>query len=96
MNFIAPAGVDVRFVSGANPDAVWERESEMAIRKQFLENSPVDPELAAAMVEARKRQVTEEELREQRISFAFGNALNSEGITKDSVRATSQSLRLRA
>jgi small-conductance mechanosensitive channel len=98
VNFIAPAGVDVRFVSGANPDAVWEREreSEMAIRKQFLENSPVDPELAAAMVEARKRQVTEEELREQRISFAFGNALNSEGITKDSVRATSQSLRLRA
>lgn len=66
----------------------------MALRKHF--DTPVNPELAALMAEAKKRPVTKEELCEQRISFAFGNALNSEGITKDSVRATSQSLRLRA
>ena len=41
-----------------------------------------------------KRQVSDEELREQRISFAFGNALSSETITKESVRNTSQHVRL--
>jgi hypothetical protein len=38
--------------------------------------------------------VTDQELREQRISFAFGNSLNSDRITKDSVRRASQSIRL--
>ena len=42
----------------------------------------------------RKRQVTEEELREQRISFAFGNALESEQITKESVRLASKNIKL--
>jgi hypothetical protein len=68
----------------------------MATRKHFLEDGPVDPEFAVAVTEAKKRPVTEDELREQRISFAFGNAMESEEITKDSVRATSQSFRLRA
>jgi hypothetical protein len=68
----------------------------MAIRKQFLGNVAPDPELVALMNEKRKKEVTEEELREQRISFAFGNAMNTDAITKDSVRTTSQSIRLRA
>jgi len=38
--------------------------------------------------------VTEEELREQRISFAFGNAMEEERITKESVREASQNIRL--
>jgi hypothetical protein len=38
--------------------------------------------------------VTEEELREQRVIFAFGNAPESELITKDSVRAASTHIRL--
>jgi hypothetical protein len=68
----------------------------MAIRKQFLGNVAADPELVALMTERRKKDVTEEDLKEQRISFAFGNAMNVEGITKDSVRSTSKSIRLRA
>lgn len=67
----------------------------MAVRKQFLGAVPVDPELVALMNERRKTAVTEEELRQQRVSFAFGNAMNSEGVTKESVRTASSSLRLR-
>jgi hypothetical protein len=66
----------------------------MADRKQFL-NVPVpDPELMQLLHASRNKVVTEEELREQRVSFAFGNALNSELITKDSVRAASMHIRL--
>ena len=68
----------------------------MAIRKQFSGNVKADPELVALMEVSRKIPVTDDMLREQRISFAFGNAMNADRITKDSVRATSQSIRLRA
>jgi hypothetical protein len=68
----------------------------MALRKQFSGNVKADPELTS-LIEASKRiPVTEDMLREQRISFAYGNAMNADRITKDSVRATSQSIRLRA
>jgi hypothetical protein len=67
----------------------------MAVRKQFLGSVPADPELVALMAEKRKTAVTEDELRQQRVSFAFGNAMNTEGVTKESVRAASNSLRLR-
>jgi hypothetical protein len=40
-------------------------------------------------------QVTDEQLREQRISFAFGNYLHSMEITRDSVVRASESMRLR-
>lgn len=67
----------------------------MADRKQF-ENVPVpDPELVRILNESRSRPVTEEELREQRISFAFGNAPDSKLITKESVRQASQHIKLR-
>ena len=46
----------------------------MADRQQFLNPIPVDPELKQILDASRSIQVTEEELREQRISFAFGNA----------------------
>jgi len=67
----------------------------MADRKQF-ENIPTpDPELIRLLNESRARTVTEEELREQRISFAFGNApFSSERITKESVRIASQHIKL--
>ena len=54
----------------------------------------IDPRLLQLLTEALSRIVTDEELREQRISFAFGNSLNTERITKDSVRQASQSVRL--
>lgn len=68
----------------------------MADRKQFLTTGPADPELMALLAQARGRDVSEEELQEQRISFAYGNALGSEEITKDSVREASKHIRLRA
>ena len=66
----------------------------MANRKQFIGETKVDPELASLLETARKRPVTDEELHEQRISFAFGNSPDSEFITKDSVRKASQSILL--
>ncbi|MGO9864732.1 MAG: hypothetical protein ACLPLR_14060 [Terriglobales bacterium] len=69
----------------------------MADRKQFLGNVKVNPELKEVLEASRSKQVTEEELREQRISFAFGNAPSSaRNITKDSVRQTSKKVRLLA
>jgi len=68
----------------------------MADRQQFLHPIPPDPELERVLAESRDTRVTEEELREQRISFAFGNApQGSENrITKDSVKLASEHIRL--
>lgn len=67
----------------------------MADRKQFVGDLTPDPELQRALEESRQVPVTEDELREQRISFAFGNApANATGITKDSVRMASGKIRL--
>ncbi|HZL66026.1 MAG TPA: hypothetical protein VFC29_01710 [Candidatus Limnocylindrales bacterium] len=66
----------------------------MADRKQFLGVSEADPELLKLLDATRDKVATEEELHEQRISFAFGNALGSESITKESVRQTSERVRL--
>lgn len=68
----------------------------MADRKQFLAAEPADKELLALLEAARNREITEEELHEQRISFAYGNAMQMDQITKDSVRRTSQHIRLKA
>ncbi len=67
----------------------------MADRKQFIGDIKTDPELAKALETAQQKLVTEDELREQRISFAFGNApASAKGITKDSVRQASEHIRL--
>jgi hypothetical protein len=66
----------------------------MADRKQFQNVTAPDPDLIRLLDEARTKLVTEDELREQRISFAFGNALNSELITKESVRNASRRIKL--
>ena len=67
----------------------------MAERKQF-ENLPVpNPELTRLLHISKDRPVTEKELREQRISFAFGNApFNAHSITKESVRLASERISL--
>jgi len=64
----------------------------MANRKQFLDPKPAGPELIRVLEASRNQQVTEAELHEQRISFAFGNAPESNLITKDSVRRASQKI----
>ncbi len=66
----------------------------MADRKQFENVSKPDPELMRALDSLRGKVISEEELREQRISFAFGNAPASHLITKESVRLASQKIRL--
>ncbi|MGD0798836.1 MAG: hypothetical protein ABR910_14055 [Acidobacteriaceae bacterium] len=66
----------------------------MADRKQFLNVAPADAELMRLLEETKDVPVTEAQLREQRISFAFGNAMGSDSITKESVRHASRNLRL--
>jgi cytoplasmic iron level regulating protein YaaA (DUF328/UPF0246 family) len=66
----------------------------MANRKQFLGVTEADPTLLSLLSKSQNQIVTDDELREQRISFAFGNSLNSTRITKDSVRHASESVRL--
>jgi hypothetical protein len=66
----------------------------MADRKQFQNVAAPDPELMRLLEASRNRPVSEDELHEQRISFAFGNAPDSELITKESVRLASQNIRL--
>lgn len=46
----------------------------MAIRKSALIDPPARPELDRLLEQARAVGVTDEQLREQRISFAYGNA----------------------
>ena len=68
----------------------------MADRKQFLGVATPDPELLRLLEASKETVVTEEELREQRISFAYGNApADAKSITKDSVRKASKHIRLR-
>lgn len=66
----------------------------MADRKQFFGEIKADPELLKALDASNQTPVTEQELREQRISFAFGNAPAGANITKDSVRRASEHIRL--
>jgi hypothetical protein len=66
----------------------------VADRKQFQNVPAPDPRLMSLLKEARKRDVTEAELQEQRVSFAFGNAPASSRITKESVRTASTHIRL--
>lgn len=67
----------------------------MAARKQFQSNLAITPELKRLLDEARAKEVSEDDLKEQRISFAFGNApADAELITKESVRFASKRIRL--
>lgn len=67
----------------------------MSNRKQFQNVTEPDKELLQLLEKAKKKEITETELQEQRISFAFGNApAASTRITKDSIRCASKNLRL--
>jgi len=68
----------------------------MADRQQFFATMKPDPELTKILEASRNTPATEDELREQRISFAFGNAPqgSEDRITKDSVRLASEHIRL--
>jgi len=67
----------------------------MAARKQFQSSLTTKPELQRLLEAAREKGVSEEDLQEQRISFAYGNAPDSKLITKDSLRVASKHIRLK-
>lgn len=68
----------------------------MAIRKSFLGPAPAHPELDRLLEATRNIQVSDAQLKEQRVSFAYGNApVDATRITKDSVRIASESIRLK-
>jgi hypothetical protein len=68
----------------------------MADRQQFLHTIKPDPELAKILETSKGTVVSEADLKEQRISFAFGNAPqgSEHRITKDSVRTASEHIKL--
>ena len=66
----------------------------MAERKPFKSDVVASQSLLDALERSRMVQVTDDMLRQQRVSFAFGNALGDEKITKESVMAASQTIRV--
>jgi hypothetical protein len=66
----------------------------MAARKSFMKTAPEGEALAARLAEAAQRGVTEAQLAEQRVSFAYGNAPVGSSSNKDSVREDSKHNRL--
>lgn len=62
--------------------------------RQIFQNVPeISNELKRLLAEA--QEPDEKTLREQRISFAYGNAMNNPNITKESVRYAANHIRLR-
>jgi hypothetical protein len=70
------------------------KEDRMAIRKATLRRAPPRPELDRLLSAAREHDITDAELQEQRVSFAYGNAPKDSRITKESARSAARSLRL--
>jgi hypothetical protein len=67
----------------------------MAQRKSVLGPTPDHPELDQLLELARQKPITDEVLKEQRVSFAFGNApIGLKAVTKESVRRASETIRL--
>ena len=79
----------------ATIDRVSEEGHKMAQRKQFSSVTPVSEELKALLKKSRSEIVPDDVLKEQRVSFAFGNAPASDRITKQSVRLSSERIRLK-
>jgi hypothetical protein len=62
----------------------------MVARKTVLKPAPARPKLQALLDQAKRRGVSEQELAEQRVSFAYGNApADDDRITKESARTAS-------
>lgn len=66
----------------------------MAVRKSVITPAPARPDLEALLNKAKQTIITDEQLMEQRASFAYGNAPEGSRITKESARQASKSVRL--
>ena len=62
----------------------------MAARKSFLTVAPESEEFGRLIAEVAKQGVTEAQLSEQRVSFAYGNAPASSASSKETVREQSK------
>lgn len=58
----------------------------MARSKEICRRAPPRPELQALLERAKSVTLTEEQLREQQVSFVYGNAPMDSPITKESAR----------
>ena len=67
----------------------------MPARKQFQSSLTTKPEIRELLEKARRREVSDEELQAQRVSFAYGNAPADSKITRASVESASRSIRLK-
>ena len=66
----------------------------MPARQALFRRAPERPELEKLLEKARTTKVTDEQLMEQRVSFAYGNAPEGSKITKDSARRAANRMRL--
>lgn len=62
----------------------------MAARKSFLKSAPSDEQFDRLLAEAAQAGITEDQLKEQRVSFAYGNAPADSKNSKASVRDASK------
>jgi hypothetical protein len=69
-------------------------EEIMAARKSVLKPAPERPELNRLVQASIKAGVSDDQLQEQRVSFAYGNAPEGSRITKDSARLAAHSIRV--
>ena len=67
---------------------------KMAARKTLLKRAPERPRLRELIAASIAAGVSDEQLLEQRISFAYGNAPEGSRITKDSVRMASSRIKI--
>ncbi|WP_156399122.1 hypothetical protein [Methylobacterium sp. Leaf466] len=66
----------------------------MAERKAALNRAPARPELKERLERAKTIVLTEEQMQEQRASFAYGNAPRNSRITKASATSATKRIRL--
>jgi len=66
----------------------------MAERKAALKRAPERPSLQSLLERAKGRTLSEDELREQRASFVYGNAPKGSRITKESARNSVSHIRV--
>jgi hypothetical protein len=70
------------------------RVGYMAERKSALKRAPKRPELQALLERAKTVTLTDDELREQRASFVYGNAPKGSRITRESAKQSVVRVRL--
>lgn len=66
----------------------------MAERKSALKRAPKRPKLEQLLEHAKTVKLTEEQLREQRVSFVYGNAPTDSRITKESAKKSADRMRV--